>query len=66
MRKHGSLPAAIAVRALTAWAYALRALAALLLPGHRARVYWAHARQALFPGRGTSMRDRAQIAAGSG
>jgi N-acetylglucosaminyl-diphospho-decaprenol L-rhamnosyltransferase len=59
MRKHGSLAAALAVRLLTAWAYALRALAALLLPRHPARVYWVHARQALFPGRGESLRDRA-------
>ena len=38
--------------ALTAWSYALRALAAAVLPGQPARVYWAHARQALFPNRG--------------
>jgi GT2 family glycosyltransferase len=59
MRKHHSAAAALAVRALTAWAYALRALAALALPRHPAPVYWAHARQALFPGRGESLRDRA-------
>jgi N-acetylglucosaminyl-diphospho-decaprenol L-rhamnosyltransferase len=62
MRKHGSAAAALAVRALTAWAYALRAFAALFLPGHPARVYWAHARQALRPGRGESLRDRAEAA----
>jgi N-acetylglucosaminyl-diphospho-decaprenol L-rhamnosyltransferase len=59
MRIHHSRPAALAVRLLTAWAYALRALAATVLPGHPARVYWAHARQALLPGRGESLRDRA-------
>jgi GT2 family glycosyltransferase len=59
MRKHHSRPAALAVRLLTAWAYALRALAALVLPRHPARVHWAHARQALFPSRGESLRDRA-------
>jgi GT2 family glycosyltransferase len=59
MRRHHSRPAALAVRVLTAWAYALRALAATVLPRHPARVYWAHARQALFPGRGESLRDRA-------
>jgi GT2 family glycosyltransferase len=59
MRRHHSRPAALAVRVLTAWAYALRALAATVLPHHPARVYWAHARQALCPGRGESLRDRA-------
>jgi GT2 family glycosyltransferase len=59
MRVHHSWPAALAGRLLTGWAYALRALAATILPGHPARVYWAHARQALFPGRGESLRDRA-------
>jgi GT2 family glycosyltransferase len=59
MRKHHSRPAALAVRLLTAWAYALRALAAPLMPGRTVRIYWAHARQALFPNRGESIRDRA-------
>ena len=43
---------------LTAWSYAVRALAATVLPGQPARVYRAHARQALLPGRGESIRDR--------
>jgi len=60
LRKHHSAPAAMAVRALTAWAYALRALAALALPRRPARIHWAHARQALFPGKGESLRDRAE------
>jgi GT2 family glycosyltransferase len=60
MRKHGSAAGALAVRLLTAWTYAIRALAALFLPRHPARVYLAHARQALFPNRGESIRDRAQ------
>jgi N-acetylglucosaminyl-diphospho-decaprenol L-rhamnosyltransferase len=59
MHKHGSAAAALLVRLLTGWTYALRALAAVFLPGHPARVYWAHARQALLPGRGESLRDRA-------
>jgi GT2 family glycosyltransferase len=59
MRRHHPRPAALAVRALTAWAYALRALAATVLPGHPARVYFAHARQALLPGRGEGLRERA-------
>jgi N-acetylglucosaminyl-diphospho-decaprenol L-rhamnosyltransferase len=49
MRKHHGGGAALAVRLLTAWSYALRALAAAVLPSQPARVYWAHARQALFP-----------------
>ncbi len=60
MRVHHSAAAALAVRALTAWPYALRALAATVLPNHPARIYWAHARQALLPTRGESLRDRAE------
>jgi GT2 family glycosyltransferase len=63
MRRHHSAPAALAVRLLTAWAYALRALAATFIPHRPARIYWAHARQALFPARGQSIRDRATSAA---
>jgi N-acetylglucosaminyl-diphospho-decaprenol L-rhamnosyltransferase len=59
MRKHHSLPAAFAVRLLTAWSYALRALAAVVVPNRSPRIMWAHARQALFPNRGESLRDRA-------
>jgi N-acetylglucosaminyl-diphospho-decaprenol L-rhamnosyltransferase len=55
---HGGAPA-FAVRVLTAWSYALRALAATVLPKQPAPIYWAHARQAFFPGRGESLRDRA-------
>jgi GT2 family glycosyltransferase len=57
MRKHHSRAAALAVRLLTAWSYAVRALVATVLPGHPGRVYWAHARQALFPDRGSGLRD---------
>ena len=60
MRKHHPRAAALAVRALTAWTYALRALAALFLPRRPARVYLAHARQALLPGRGEGIRERAE------
>ena len=59
MRKHHGRGAALAVRLLTAWSYAMRALAASLLPKQPAPVYWAHARQALFPNRGESLRNRA-------
>jgi N-acetylglucosaminyl-diphospho-decaprenol L-rhamnosyltransferase len=60
MRKHHGRTAALAVRLLTTWAYALRALAAATAPNRSARVMWAHARQALFPSRGESLRDRAR------
>ena len=58
MRKHHGRGAALAVRVLTAWAYAVRAVVAAVLPGQPAKVYWAHARQALMPGRGEGIRDR--------
>jgi GT2 family glycosyltransferase len=59
MRVHRGRPAALAVRLLTAWSYAVRAIAATVLPNQPAAVYRAHARQALFPRRGESIRDRA-------
>jgi N-acetylglucosaminyl-diphospho-decaprenol L-rhamnosyltransferase len=59
MRKHHGRGAALAVRVLTAWSYAMRALAATVIPKQPASVYRAHARQALFPNRGESLRDRA-------
>ncbi len=61
MRKHHGRAAALAVRLLTAWSYALRALVAAIAPGQPAGVYRAHARQALFPERGTSIADAARI-----
>jgi N-acetylglucosaminyl-diphospho-decaprenol L-rhamnosyltransferase len=65
MRKHHGRGAALAVRVLTAWSYALRALAATVLPDRPAKIMWAHARQALFPDRGESLRDQAQRRASS-
>jgi len=59
MHKHHGALAALAVRLLTAWSYGLRALVATVLPNRPAKVFWAHARQALFPGRSESIRDRA-------
>jgi N-acetylglucosaminyl-diphospho-decaprenol L-rhamnosyltransferase len=59
MRVHHGRAVALEVRLLTAWSYALRALAAAVLPNRSAAVMWAHARQALFPSRGESLRDRA-------
>jgi N-acetylglucosaminyl-diphospho-decaprenol L-rhamnosyltransferase len=60
MRKHHGPARAALVRVLTAWPYLLRALAALVLPGHDARRYWLHARQALRPGRGAGIREAAE------
>jgi GT2 family glycosyltransferase len=59
MRKHHSAAAARAVRWLTAWPYALRALVALLLPGHSARRYWRHVTATLHPERGEGLREAA-------
>jgi N-acetylglucosaminyl-diphospho-decaprenol L-rhamnosyltransferase len=59
MRKHHSPAAALTVRLLTAWSYALRALAALLLPGHSPRRYWRHATASLWPSRGQGLRETA-------
>ena len=59
MRKHHTATAALAVRALTAWAYAVRALGALVLPGHSARRYWRHVTATLAPSRGEGVREAA-------
>lgn len=55
MRKHHGRAAALAVRVLTAWSYGVRALVAVVLPGHPAKVYWVHARQAIVPSYGESL-----------
>jgi GT2 family glycosyltransferase len=60
MRKHHSGAAARAVRWLTAWSYALRAVAALALPGHSARRYWRHVTATLHPDRGEGLREAAE------
>jgi len=59
MRKHHSPAAARAVRWLTACSYAMRALAALVLPDHEPRRYARHARATLFPGRGEGLAESA-------
>ena len=59
VRKHHGPRAAAAVRALTAWAYAARAAAALVLPGHEPDRYWLHARLALRP-EGPGIRELAE------
>jgi N-acetylglucosaminyl-diphospho-decaprenol L-rhamnosyltransferase len=60
MRKHHSQAVAAAARALGAWSYLPRALAALVLPGHDPARYLAHARAALRPGRGEGLREAAE------
>jgi GT2 family glycosyltransferase len=57
MRKHHGAGAALAVRLLTAWSYAIRALAAAVMPKQPAQIYWAHARRALFPNQGKGLHD---------
>jgi hypothetical protein len=57
MRKHHGRAAALAVRLLTAWSYAVRALVATVLPNQPAQIYRAHARQALFPSQGQGLQD---------
>ena len=59
MRKHHSAGAARAVRWLTAWAYAVRAVAALVLPGRSSKRYWRHVIATLRPGRGQGLREAA-------
>jgi len=59
MRKHHGAGQALVTRVLIAWSYALRALAALVLPGHDAARYRLHAVQALLPDRGEGIREAA-------
>lgn len=59
MHKHHGAAAAFAVRLLTAWSYAVRTLAAVVTPGRSPQIMRAHARQALRPGHGKSLRDLA-------
>jgi GT2 family glycosyltransferase len=59
MRKHHTLRAAWAVRLLTAFTYAARAAAAVVLPGHDPRRYWRHVTATLHPARGEGLREAA-------
>jgi len=59
MRKHHTAGAARVVRWLTAWSYALRALAALALPGHDPQRYRLHVGATLHPERGLGLREAA-------
>jgi GT2 family glycosyltransferase len=49
VRKHHGPAAALVVRLLTAWNYAVRTLAAVVIPGQEPGWYWLHARKALRP-----------------
>jgi len=60
MRKHHGPAAAAIVRMLTAITYAVRALAALIVPGHSPRRYWWHAYHSLLPSRGEGLREAAE------
>ncbi len=59
MRKHHTASAACAVRLLTAFAYSVRAAAAVALPGHDPRRYWRHVTATLRPAQGEGLREAA-------
>jgi GT2 family glycosyltransferase len=59
MRLHHGERQARAVRWLTAPPYALRAAAALVLPGHDPKRYWRHVTATLRPDRGDGLREAA-------
>jgi N-acetylglucosaminyl-diphospho-decaprenol L-rhamnosyltransferase len=58
--KHRGRALALAVRLQNTFAYALRALAALVLPGRDPHRYLLHAYHSLFPGRGQGLREAAE------
>jgi N-acetylglucosaminyl-diphospho-decaprenol L-rhamnosyltransferase len=60
MSKHHSRTVVLVVRALSAWPYLVRTVAALFLRGHSARRYLIHTRQALMPWRGEGIREAAE------
>ncbi len=60
MRKHHGAAQALIFRWLTALPYALRALAALALPGHSPRRYMRHVTATLWPQRGDGLREAAE------
>ncbi len=59
MRKHHTRASAAIVRGLTAWTYAVRALVAIVAPGHDPRRYWRHVTATLHPERGEGLREAA-------
>ena len=60
LRVHHGRATALMLRVLTAWPYLLRAVAAVVLPGHEPRRHLAHVRAALCPGRGEGLREAAE------
>ena len=59
MRKHHTKLAAWAVRLLTAWAYGVRTVGALVMPGHNPKRYAKHVSATLLPHRGEGLREGA-------
>jgi N-acetylglucosaminyl-diphospho-decaprenol L-rhamnosyltransferase len=59
MRKHHGPAAALAVRWLTAWTYAVRSVLAVAAPGHDPRRYRRHVTATLFPRRGEGLSEAA-------
>lgn len=59
LRKHHRVVARLAMNALTAGTYLVRAAAAIVLPGHQPQRYLMHARAALRPQRGEGLREAA-------
>jgi GT2 family glycosyltransferase len=60
LRKHHGRVAAALMRPLLAFPYLVRAVAAAFRPGRDAGRMWAHARQAMLPGRGYGIREAAE------
>jgi GT2 family glycosyltransferase len=60
MRKHHGPVSAALVRVLTAWTYGLRAVGAVVLPGHDPKRYAAHVSATLRPGRGEGLAEAAE------
>jgi N-acetylglucosaminyl-diphospho-decaprenol L-rhamnosyltransferase len=60
MRKHHSALSAALVRYLTAYAYAVRAVGALVLPGHDPKRYVKHVSATLRPNRGEGLAEGAE------
>ena len=60
VRKHRMPGTRLLWRVCWTWAYAVRAVAATVLPGHSPRRYLTHARQQLNPGHGEGLREIAE------
>lgn len=60
LRKHHTRASRLLITWLTAWTYALRAVAATVLPAHDPSRYAAHARAALHPERGEGLSEAAE------